>query len=127
MRDEDSELPVSFASGRYDNMSPNPPVCESTVGAGAVGAFTVTFKVDDPHDDGGVAGIQVPPMVLQTMYEMGVAIPEKVTRGTNVTVVPESVQVPWLATSMDVFVQPEEMVSSEAHNFKDDELKATDP
>lgn len=66
MRDEDNKLPVSFERGRYDNMSPNPPICESTTGAGAVGAFTVTFMVDDPHDDGGVAGAQVPPMVLQT-------------------------------------------------------------
>jgi hypothetical protein len=66
IRDEDNELPVSLESGRYDNMSPNPPICESTTGAGAVGAFTVTFMVDDPHDDGGVAGAQVPPMVLQT-------------------------------------------------------------
>jgi hypothetical protein len=66
IRDEDNELPVSFESGRYDNMSPNPPICASTTGAGAVGAFTVTFIVDDPHDDGGVAGTQVPPMVLQT-------------------------------------------------------------
>ena len=66
MRDEDNELPVSFESGRYDNMSPRSPVCESTVGAGAVGAFTVAFMVDDPHDDGGVPGAQVPPMVLQT-------------------------------------------------------------
>ena len=67
MRDDDNELPESFESGRYDNMSPNPPVRESTTGAGAVGAFTVTFMVDDPHDDGGVPGAQVPPMVLQMM------------------------------------------------------------
>ena len=66
MRDDDNELPESFESGRYDNMSPNPPVRESTTGAGAAGAFTVTFMVDDPHDDGGVPGAQVPPMVLQT-------------------------------------------------------------
>ena len=58
---------------------------------------------------------------------MGVAIPEKLTRGTNVTVVPESVQVPWLATSIDVFVQPVEMVSSDAHSFNVDVLKATVP
>ena len=55
------------------------------------------------------------------------AIPEKLTRGTNVTVVPESVQVPWLATSIDIFVQPVEMVSSDAHSFNVDVLKATVP
>ena len=108
-------------------MSPNCPVNESMVGAGAVGALTVTFIVDDPHVDGGVAGAHVPLIVLQIIYTIGVATPEKVTSGTNVTVVLVSVQVPWLTTSIEVLVQPLEMVSAAAHNFKVDVLKATVP
>jgi hypothetical protein len=94
MRVEDRELPESFVRGRYASMSPSCPVCESAIGAGAVGALTVTFIVDDPHDDGGVAGAHDPLIVLQTAYETGVAIPENVTSGTNVTVVPVNVHVP---------------------------------
>ena len=94
MRAEDRELPESFVRGRNVNISPSCPVSESAVAAGAVGALTVTFKVDDPQDDGGVAGAHDPLIVLQMAYETGVAIPENVTSGTNVTVVPVSVHVP---------------------------------
>ena len=94
MRVEERELPESFVRGRYANMSPSCPVCESALGTGAVGVLIVTFIVDDPHDDGGVAGAHDPLIVLQMAYETGVAIPENVTSGTNVTVVPVSVHVP---------------------------------
>jgi len=50
-----------------------------------------------------------------------------VTRGTNVTVVPVSVHVPWSVTSMEFMVQPVEMVSDAAHNFNVDVLNATVP
>jgi hypothetical protein len=66
MRVEERELPESLVRGRYANMAPNCPVCESAIGDGAVGALTVTFKVDDPHDEGGVAGSHSPLIVLQT-------------------------------------------------------------
>ena len=66
MRVEERELPVSFVRGTYANMLPNGPDCESAIGAGAVGALTVTFKVDDPHDEGGVAGAHDPLIVLHT-------------------------------------------------------------
>ena len=127
MRAEDRELPESFVRGRNVNMSPSCPVSESAVAAGAVGALTVTLKVDDPHDDGGVAGAHDPLIVLQMAYETGVAIPENVTNGTNVTVVPVSVHVPWPVTSMEFLVQPVEMVSVDAHSFKVDVLNATVP
>jgi hypothetical protein len=94
MRAEESELPESFVRGRNVNMSPSCPVSESAVAAGAVGALTVTLKVDDPQDDGGVAGAHDPLIVLQMAYETGVAIPENETNGTNVTVVPVRVHVP---------------------------------
>jgi len=66
IRVEERELPESLVSGRYANIAPNCPVCESAIGAGAVGALTVTFNVDDPHDEGGVAGAHDPLIVLQT-------------------------------------------------------------
>ena len=127
MRVEESELPVSFVRGRNASMLPNGPVCESAIGAGAVGALTVTCKVDDPHEEGGVAGAHDPLIVLQMAYETGVAIPENETNGTNVTVVPVSVHVPWPVTSMEFLVQPVEMVSVDAHSFKVDVLNATVP
>ena len=108
-------------------MAPNCPVCESASGDGAVGALTVTFKVEVPHDEGGVAGAHDPLIVLQMAYETGVAIPENVTSGTNVTVVPVSVHVPCPVTSMEPTEQPVEMVSVAAHNFSVDELNATVP
>ena len=95
--------------------------------AGAVGALTVTFRVDVPHDDGGVAGAHDPLIVLQMAYETGVAIPENETNGTNVTVVSVSVHAPWPVTSMEFLVQPVEMVSVDAHSFKVDVLNATVP
>ena len=108
-------------------MAPNCPVCESAIGDGAVGALTVTFRVEVPHDEGGVPGAHDPLIVLQTAYETGVAIPENVTTGTNVTVVPVSVHNPCPVTSMESFEQPVETVSSEAHNFNVDVLNATVP
>ena len=94
MRVEERELPESFVRGRNASMSPSCPVCESAVAVGAVGALTVTLKVDDPHDEAGVAGAHDPLIVLQMAYVTGVAIPENVTSGTNVTVVPVRVHVP---------------------------------
>ena len=127
MRAEDRELPESFVRGRNVNMSPSCPVSESAVAAGAVGALTVTLKVDDPHDEGGVPGAHVPLIVLQMAYETGVAIPENVTSGTNVTVVPVSVHVPWPVTSIESLEQGVETVSVDAHSFKVDVLNATVP
>jgi len=66
MRVEERELPESLVRGRYASMSPSDPVCESAIGAGAGGALTVTFKVDDPHDDSGASGAHDPLIVLQT-------------------------------------------------------------
>jgi hypothetical protein len=66
IRVEERELPESLVRGRYANIAPNCPVCESAIGAGAVGALTVTFKVDDPHDEDGVAGAHDPLIELQT-------------------------------------------------------------
>ena len=66
MRVEERELPESLVRGRNANIAPNCPVCESAIGAGAVGALTVTFKVDDPHDEDGVAGAHDPLIELQT-------------------------------------------------------------
>jgi hypothetical protein len=66
IRAEERELPESLVRGRYASIAPSCPVCESAIGAGAVGALTVTFKVDDPHDDDGVAGAHDPLIVLQT-------------------------------------------------------------
>jgi hypothetical protein len=65
--------------------------------------------------------------VLHTTYDIGVAVPEKVVNGTNVTVVPFNVQVPSFVTVIDVLVQPVEIVSPASQSFSDELFRETVP
>lgn len=127
MRDAARDVPWSFESGENASIAPSCPDALSVCGAGAVGALTVVVSTDDPQVDGGVAGAHVPDTVLHTTYETGVATPENVTNGVNVTVVPESVHVPSFATTNDERVHPVEIVSPAPQSFSVDELRETVP
>jgi hypothetical protein len=65
--------------------------------------------------------------VLHTTYDIGVAVPEKVVNGTNVTVVPFNVHVPSFVTVIDDLVHPVEIVSPASQSFSDELLRETVP
>jgi hypothetical protein len=65
--------------------------------------------------------------VLHTTYDIGVAVPEKVVNGTNVTVVLFNVQVPSFVTVIDVLVHPVEIVSPASQSFSDELFRETVP
>jgi hypothetical protein len=65
--------------------------------------------------------------VLHTTYDIGVAVPEKVVNGTNVTVVPFNVHVPSFVTVIDDLVHPVEIVSPASQRFSDELFRETVP
>jgi len=120
IREGDNDVPWSFESGVKESIAPSWPDELSDWGDGAIGALTDTDITADPHVDGGVAGAHVPLTVLHTTYGIGVATPENVVSGLKVTVVPVNVHVPSLATVIDAFVQPVEIVSPASQSLRDE-------
>ena len=104
-RDADFPDAESFVNGSKVSVAPTAPEAVSAVGLGAEGALTVASSVELEHDASGVDGAHVPDTVLQISYVTFVATPENVFSGTNVTVVPLNVQVPWSATVSEVVLQ----------------------
>ena len=123
----DNDVPWSFESGVKASISPSWPDVLSDWGDGVIGALTDTDITADPHVDGGVAGTHVPLTVLHTTYGIEVATPENVVSGLKVTVVPVNVHVPSLATMIDVFVQPVEIVSPASQSLRDELFNETLP